>query len=224
MTSPATGHSPRVTGPLPPALVYVLDDEPEIVKALTRLLRAKRFEVRGFTSVRAFLEACRPDDIACLLLDVGMPELDGLELQRRLTHQGILIPIIFLTGRGDIPMSVRAIKAGATDFLTKPVDAAALVQAVRNALEISEARRSELAEKAALAARLATLTPREREVMEHVVAGQLNKQVAADLGTGEQNIKLHRAHIMKKMGVESLADLVRAAERLGMGKTVISKR
>jgi len=209
---------------LPPALVYVLDDEPEIVKALTRLLRAKRFEVRGFTSVRAFLEACRPDDIACLLLDVGMPELDGLELQRRLTHQGILIPIIFLTGRGDIPMSVRAIKAGATDFLTKPVDAAALVQAVRNALEISEARRSELAEKAALAARLATLTPREREVMEHVVAGQLNKQVAADLGTGEQNIKLHRAHIMKKMGVESLADLVRAAERLGMGKTVISKR
>ena len=199
--------------------MYLLDDEPEMVKALTRLLRAKRFEVRGFTSVRAFLEAFRPEDNACLVLDVAMPELDGLELQRRLTHQGILIPIIFLTGHGDIPMSVRAIKAGATDFLTKPVDAAALVRAVRAALELAETRRQTIAETAALAARLASLTPREREVMEHVVAGQLNKQIAADLGTGEQNIKLHRAHIMQKMGVESLADLVRAAERLGVGKS-----
>ena len=199
-------------------IVYVLDDEPEMVKALTRLLRARRFEVRGFTSVRTFLETCRPEDTACLVLDVAMPELDGLELQRRLTHQGIPIPIIFLTGHGDIPMSVRAIKAGATDFLTKPVDAAALVQAVRAALRGAETRRQTIAETAALAARLASLTPREREVMEHVVAGQLNKQIAYDLGTGEQNIKLHRAHIMQKMGVESLADLVRAAGRLGIGK------
>ena len=208
----------------PPPTVYVLDDEPEMVKALTRLLRSKWFEVRGFTSVRAFLEACRPEDTACLVLDVTMPELDGLELQRHLTHQGILIPIIFLTGHGDIPSSVRAIKAGATDFLTKPVDAAALVQAVRAALQTAETRHQTIAETAALAARLATLTPREREVMEHVVAGQLNKQIASDLGTGEQNIKLHRAHIMKKMGVESLPDLVRAAERMGMGKPVISNR
>lgn len=203
----------------PSGIVYVLDDEPEMVKALTRLLRVKRFEVRGFTSVRAFLEACRPEETACLVLDVAMPELDGLELQRRLTDRGNLIPIIFLTGQGDIPMSVRAIKAGATDFLTKPVDGAALVRAVRAALELAGIRRQENAETAALATRLASLTPREREVMEHVVGGRLNKQIAADLGTGEQNIKLHRAHIMQKMGVESLADLVRAAERLGVGKS-----
>ena len=202
----------------PGGIVYLLDDEPEMVKALTRLLRAKRFEVRGFTSVRAFLEACRPEETACLVLDVAMPELDGLELQRRLTHEGILLPIIFVTGHGDIPMSVHAIKAGATDFLTKPVDAAALVRAVCAALELAESRRRENAEAAALATRLASLTPREREVMEHVVAGRLNKQIAADLGTGESNIKLHRAHIMRKMGVESLADLVRAAEWLGIGK------
>jgi FixJ family two-component response regulator len=125
---------------------------------------------------------------------------------------------IFLTGHGDIPMSVCAIKAGATDFLTKPVDAAVLVQAVRVALQVAENRRQEIAEIAALTARLATLTPRAREVMEHVVAGKLNKQIAADLGTGEQNIKLHRAHIMRKMGVGSLAELARAAERLGVGK------
>jgi FixJ family two-component response regulator len=211
-------NSPLATSHLPPPQVYVLDDEPEMVKALTRLLRAKRFEVLGFTSVRAFLEAFRPDDTACLVLDVAMPELDGLVLQQRLTHQGILLPIIFLTGHGNIPTSVRAIKAGATDFLTKPVEAAALVQAVRAALQVAETRRQAIAETAELAARLASLTPREREVMEHIVAGRLNKQIAYDLGTGLQNIKLHRAHIMEKMGFESLADLVRAAERLGIGK------
>jgi len=202
----------------PNAIVYLLDDEPEMVKALSRLLRAKRFEVRGFTSVNAFFQAYCPDHDACLVLDLAMPELDGLELQRRLTHQGILIPIIFLTGHGDIPMSVRAMKAGATDFLTKPVDAVALVQAVRTALQLARTRRQEFAETAALTSRLATLTPREREVMQHVVTGQPNKQTAADLGTGEQNIKLHRSHIMKKMGVESLADLVRVAQRLGIGE------
>ncbi len=201
----------------PEGIVYLVDDEPEMVKALTRLLRTKGFEVRGFTSAREFLKAYRPQDSACLVLDVAMPELDGLELQRRLTHHGILIPIIFLTGHGDIPMSVRAIKAGATDFLTKPAEAGALVRAVRAALQVAEGRRQEIAETQALTAKLATLTPREREVMEHVVAGQLNKQVAADLGTGEQNIKLHRAHLMQKMGVVSVAELVRAAERLGIG-------
>ena len=198
--------------------VYVLDDEPEMVKALTRLLRSKHFELRGFTSPNEFLQAFNPQELACLVLDVAMPELDGLELQRRLTHQGILIPIIFLTGHGDIPMSVRAIKAGATDFLTKPVDSVALVAAVNTALQAAESRRQTISETAALAARLARLTPREHEVMKHIVAGRLNKQIAADLGTGEQNIKFHRAHIMQKMGVESLADLVHAAERLGIRK------
>jgi FixJ family two-component response regulator len=195
-------------------IVYLLDDEPEMVKALTRLLRAKKLEVLGFTSVRAFLDAYRPGGNACLVLDVAMPELNGLELQRRLTSQGILIPIIFLTGQGDIPMSVRAMKAGAADFLAKPVDAAALIQAVRSALKTAQTRRQTIMETAALANRLATLTPRQREVMEQVVAGKPSKQIAADLGTGEQNIKLHRAHIMKKMGVRSIADLMRAAERL----------
>ncbi len=207
-----------MTTPASPGTVYLLDDEPEMVKALARLLRAKRFDVRGFVSVGAFLKAYDPQESACLVLDVAMPELDGLELQRRLGQQEIPLPIIFLTGHGDIPMSVRAIKAGATDFLTKPVDAAALVAAVRVALRTAENRRQTFAEIQVLKTRLATLTPREREVMEHVVVGQLNKQIAADLGTGEQNIKLHRAHIMEKMGVESLADLVRAAERLGVGK------
>ncbi len=201
----------------PNGVVYLLDDEPEMVKALTRLLRAKRFQVCGFTSTSGFLKSFRPEEEACLVLDVAMPELDGLELQRRLTHLGFLIPVIFLTGHGDIPTSVRAIKAGATDFLTKPVDAAALVQAVGSALQLAKNRHHEIAETARLAARLATLTPRQLEVMKHVVAGQLNKQIAADLGTGEQNIKLHRSHIMQKMGVESLADLVRAAEQLGLG-------
>lgn len=199
-------------------IVYLLDDEPEMVKALMRLLKAKRFEVRGFVSAQAFLEACRPEDIACLVLDVAMPELDGLTLQNRLMHRGLLLPIIFLTGHGDIPMSVRAIKAGATDFLTKPVDAVALVRAVRAALEVAKARHETSRETAQMAARLATLTPRELEVMQHVIAGKLNKQIAADLGTGEQNIKLHRAHVMQKMDVVSLADLVRAAERLGVAK------
>ncbi len=198
-------------------LVYLLDDEPEMVKALGRLLRSKGFEVRGFTSVGEFLSAYQPGGIACLVLDVAMPGLDGLQLQRRLNDQGLLIPIVFLTGHGDIPMSVRAIKAGATDFLTKPVDANALVRAVRTALDTAKSRQQDIAETAAVTARYDTLTAREREVMQHVVAGRLNKQIAADFGTGEQNIKLHRAHIMQKMAVESLPDLVRAAERLGIG-------
>jgi len=192
-------------------IVYLLDDEPEMVRALSRLLRTQRFEVRSFTSPRAFLEAWRPAEVACLVLDVAMPELDGLELQKRLNREGMFIPILFLTGHGDIPMSVQAIKAGATDFLTKPVDEVALVRAVNGALQLAAAN-------VALATRFATLTPREREVMEHVVVGKLNKQIAADLGTGEQNIKIHRARVMDKMQVESVADLVRTAERLGIGK------
>lgn len=207
-----------------PPIVYLLDDEPEMIKALTRLLRARQFEVRGFTSVRSFLEVYRPQDLACLVLDVAMPEVNGLEFQNRLTQQGMLLPIVFLTGHGNIPMSVRAIKGGALNFLTKPVDASVLVTAVRDALQTAESRRQTIAETAAWAARLATLTPREREVMEHVITGRLNKQIASDLSTGEQNIKLHRAHLMKKMGVASLAELVRIAERLGAGKAGTSNQ
>jgi len=143
-----------------------------------------------------------------------MPELDGLHLQRRLTHDGILLPIVFLTGHGDIPMSVRAMKAGAVDFLTKPVKDTDLLRAVRAAL----VRAAEQHEIAVISARLSHLTPREREVMKHVIAGKLNKQIAFDLGTGEQNIKIHRGRVMHKMGIASVADLVRIAEKLGIDR------
>ncbi len=199
-------------------IVYVVDDEAGMRKALSRLLRSHGFDVRGFASAREFLCAYRREDTACLVLDVTMPELDGMELQRHLTRADVLIPIVFLTGTGDIPMSVRAIKAGAADFLTKPVNDADLLRAVRAALQYAASQKAARATMEALAARFASLTPREREVMVHVVAGKLNKQIAADLGTGEQTIKIHRSRVMAKMGVESLADLVRAAERLGIGK------
>jgi FixJ family two-component response regulator len=143
---------------------------------------------------------------------VAMPELDGIHLQQRLSQDGILIPLIFVTGHGDIPMSVRAMKAGAVDFLTKPVNAPDLIQAVKVGL----ARSRERIETALFASRLSRLTTREREVLEHVITGDLNKQIAADLGTGEQNIKVHRARVMQKMEVESLAELVRMAERVGL--------
>ena len=200
-----------------PGTVFLLDDEPGMLKALTRLLKAEGFTVRGFTSAKTFLENFRAEELSCLVLDVAMPELSGLELQQRLTHAGILLPIVFLTGRGDIPMTVQAIKAGAVDFLTKPVNDADLLRAVRAALERATNQCERTAQTAELRERFARLTPREREVMAHVVAGQLNKQIAGDLGTGEQNIKIHRARVMEKMGVESLADLVRAAERLSLG-------
>ena len=194
--------------------VYLLDDEPGMVKAVTRLLRARGFEVQGFTTPVSFLDAYRPGSDSCLILDVAMPELDGLHLQRRLTHDGILLPIVFLTGRGDIPMSVRAMKAGAIDFLTKPVKDSDLLRAVRAAL----VRAAEQHEIAVISGRLSRLTPREREVMKHVIAGKLNKQIAFDLGTGEQNIKIHRGRVMHKMGIESVADLVRIAEKLGIDR------
>ena len=202
---------------MPGGIIYVVDDEAGMRKALTRLLRAEGFDVRAFASAREFLAASHAEESACLVLDVTMPELDGLELQRRLTRAGGLVPVVFLTGNGDIPMSVRAIKEGAVDFLTKPVNDADLLRAVRTALELAASRKTAHAETAALSARYASLTPREREVMAHVVAGELNKQIAAALGTGEQNIKIHRSRVMEKMGVESLADLVRAAGRLGVG-------
>lgn len=197
--------------------VFVLDDEPGMVKALTRLLKSEGFAVHGFTSAKTFLESYRAEELGCLVLDVAMPELNGLELQQRLTQTGILLPIVFLTGRGDIPMSVRAIKGGAVDFLTKPVKDADLLRAVRAAVQRAAEQHDLIAELALLRERHSSLTPRQREVMEHVVAGRLNKQIAADLGTGEQTIKVHRAQVMEKMKVGSVADLVRAAERLGLG-------
>lgn len=197
-----------------PGIVFLLDDEPAMLKALGRLLRAEGFGVRPFARARDFLEAYRPGENGCLVLDVSMPELDGMELHRQLAQAGISLPVVFLTGRGDIPMSVRAMKAGAVDFLTKPVNDSDLLRAVRAALRGADERRAAIAEAAVLGARFQRLTPREREVMGGVVAGKLNKQIAADLGTGEQNVKVHRGRVMRKMGVSSVADLVRAAQKL----------
>ena len=197
-------------------MVYLLDDEPEMLKALTRLLRIQGLQVRGFTSAREFLGQERHQGPACLVLDVAMPEIDGLQVQERLRQSGADLPIVFLTGHGNIPMSVRAVKAGAEDFLTKPVNAADLLRAVRAALQRASDQQAEREEVAVLRERLGWLTPREREVLGHVIAGKLNKQIAATLGTGEQNIKIHRGRLMHKMGVKSLAELVRVAGRLGM--------
>ncbi|MGC4017708.1 MAG: response regulator [Luteolibacter sp.] len=199
-------------------IVYVVDDDEGMRKALSRLLRLEGYEVRPFASAAAFIEGYRGGDAACVLLDVSMPDTTGLELQKQLTRAGIHISIVFLTGEGDIAMSVQAIKSGAVDFLTKPVDDTRLLQTVRSALDHATSRREERAVVEALVRRHATLTPREKEVMEHVVAGALNKQIAATLGTGEQNIKIHRGRVMEKMGVESLPDLVRAAEKLGLAR------
>ena len=204
--------------------VFLLDDEPGMLKALTRLLEAEGYTVRAFTSAKAFLESYEPQALGCLVLDVAMPEIDGLELQRRLTRSGTLLPIVFLTGHGDIPMSVQAIKAGAEDFLTKPVNDADLLRAVRAALQRAALQRELIAETALLQRRHSNLTAREREVMTHIVAGELNKVAAARLGVGEHTIKVHRARVMEKMGVESLADLVRAAERLGLVTPVSSNK
>jgi FixJ family two-component response regulator len=201
-----------------PGTVFLLDDDPGMLKALTRLLKAEGFAVQGFTSAKTFLDSYRAEDVSCLVLDVAMPEIDGLALQLRLKKAGQPLPIVFLTGHGDIPMSVQAIKDGAVDFLTKPVLDAGLLSAVRAALERAAEQREFNAQMAMLRQRYSKLTPRERDVMDHVVAGQLNKQIAGDLGTGEQTIKVHRGRVMEKMGVQSLADLVRAAERLGLGK------
>jgi FixJ family two-component response regulator len=197
--------------------IYVIDDEPGMRKALCRLLRAEGYDARAFASPREFLAGYDAETIACLLLDVAMPELDGMKFQQLLAERGLRIPIIFLTAHGDIPMSVRAVKAGATDFLTKPVNDADLLRAVRAALKTAAKLAAEQSAYQALSTRHATLTPREKEVMALVVRGMLNKQIAAQLGTGEQNVKIHRSRVMGKMGVISLADLVRAAERLEGG-------
>ena len=200
------------------AVVYVVDDDPGVLKALTRVLRGAGRRVETFSSAEAFLERPIQTTTGCLVLDVTLPGLDGLGLQGRLNDIGQTLPIVFLTGNGDIPMTVRAIKAGAVDFLTKPVPAAALLAAVRNALEQDMSARRAGADAAELKQRLATLTPREREVLDAVVAGKLNKQIAGDLGIVEQTVKFHRARIMARMQVKSVAELMFIAAKLGIGQ------
>jgi RNA polymerase sigma factor (sigma-70 family) len=191
-----------------------VDDDDSLRTAVTRLLRAAGYEVRSHASAGEFLLARQADTPGCVVLDVCMPGPSGLDLQEAFGKLKDELPIIFLTGHGDIPMSVRAMKAGAADFLTKPVERQVLLNAVRNALARDEESRKAREQKGTLRARLETLTPRERAVFTLVVAGKANKQIAAELGTSERTVKAHRAQVMEKLQVASLAELVHVADRL----------
>jgi len=208
-----------MSSPLSPT-VFVVDDYAAGRRSISRLLRAAGFAVTAFASAKEFLAQYDPETRGCLVLDLAMPEISGLDLQGILAGRGSLMPIIFLTAHGDIPKSVQAMKRGASDFLMKPVNDEDLLAAVRVAIEKDRARRLEQAELFEIHTRLATLTPREREVLEYVVAGKLNKQIAGELGTVEQTVKIHRAHVMQKMKVQSVAELVRLTQRCGIGGSV----
>jgi len=203
-----------MTEPVP--VIFVVDDDPSVLKSLSRLLRSARLNPVLFSSPREFLDQFDPHAPGCLLLDVAMPGLDGLQLQQALVARGSRIPIIFLTGHGDIPMSVSAMKRGAVDFLTKPVHDEDLLTAIRAAVEADRKQRQARAELEDIRQRLATLTPREREVLEAVITGRLNKQIAGELGIVEKTVKVHRGRVMEKMKVRSLAELVHLAERAGL--------
>ena len=200
----------------PRFVVFLVDDDAGVLKGLTRMLSAKGFEVQAFSSAAEFLARHDRSVPGCAVLDVSMPELDGIELQKALRARGSERPVIFITGVGDIPTSVQAMKAGAVDFLTKPVKSQALLAAIALAAEKEAQAIASRDELASINERLSKLTPREREVLSHVIAGRLNKQIAADLGTVEKTIKLHRARMMHKLGIRAVADLVRLAERAGI--------
>jgi len=198
------------------ACVSVIDDDALVLRSLDRLLQSRGFEVHTYSSPQAFLEQHDTGTPGCIVMDLSMPGLSGLELQQALARAADPRPVVFLSGRGDIASSVEAMKAGAVDFLTKPVEAEQLVAAVGAAIEKDRQARTARAAVESVERRLASLTPREREVLRHVVAGRLNKQIAADLGTAEKTIKVHRARLMAKMGVRSVAELVRMTESAGV--------
>jgi FixJ family two-component response regulator len=198
----------------PDKLVFVVDDDAPLRDSLADLLRSIGLRVEAFASAQEFLRRKRPDVPSCLVLDVRLKGLSGLDLQKRMIEGGIDVPIIFITGHGDVPMTVQAMKAGAVEFLTKPFRDQDLLDAIQLALERDQKAREQRAEIAELHSRFDSLTPREREVMALVAAGLLNKQVAGDLGTSEASVKVHRQHVMEKLGAGSLAELVRIADKL----------
>ncbi len=201
----------------PRGTVFVVDDDASVREAIASLVRSVRLDVRTFESAHDFLASERPDVPACLVLDVRLPGSSGLELQRDLRGRGVTLPIIFLTGYGDVPMTVRAMRAGAIEFLIKPCRDQDLLDAIQDGLGRSRAERLERAELAELRERYESLTPRERQVMAEVVAGLPNKKIAAEFGTSEATIKLQRGQVMQKMRAGSVAELVRLAARLSAG-------
>jgi FixJ family two-component response regulator len=205
-----------MTHPLP--TVFVVDDDAPVRKSLERLLKSAGYRAEAFSSAAEFLDGWKANPVpGCVLLDIRMPGMDGLQLQQALRASALQIPIIFITGHGDIPLSVKAIKAGAIDFFPKPIDDQKLLRAVDEALQRDALVRAKRAAHDAVSNRYATLTPREREVMTLVVRGMLNKQIASALGASEKTIKIHRGRVMEKMKVNSVADLVRAVETIGLG-------
>lgn len=196
--------------------VHIIDDDPSARSGLTRLVRATGMNVESFASAADFLASGKRDGPGCIVLDVRMPDMTGPELQEELSKSDYCMPIIFLSAHGDVPTTARTMKKGAVDFLTKPVDRADLQRALRASLALDAENRAQLAVRGSANAHLATLTPREYEVMKHVIAGLLNRQIAGELGIAEDTVKIHRRRVMQKLGIDSVADLVRLCEKAGV--------
>ena len=193
------------------SVVHVIDDDTAARESLTFLLGTAEFEVKAYESAEAFLDAAPSSQTGCVITDVRMPEIDGIELLRRLRSQGIALPVIVITGHGDVPLAVEAIKAGAADFIEKPYESELLLEAVRSALSVQGADAKQEAERTEIQRRMADLSPRERQTLDGLVAGQPNKTIAYDLGSSPRTVEVHRARVMEKMGARSLPELVRMA-------------